>query len=516
MRHNMRYYLGILAVMLIGLSARAATHYVVPPETAGATPANPYTSWGTAGTSINDVVKAAMTNTPDRLVLVTNGTYYLTNMIVITNGLTLRSFHTGSVDVAGTVLNGNWPNTTNRCFYMSTTAAGAVIDGFTITNGCAAAESLEGRGGGIYLSYGIVTNCVITGNQTPTNGNGGGVYMGGGATVTCSTISGNLATNIDCVGGGVYFNSGGVVTNCLISTNRAFRGGGAYMNAGGLLINCTIANNVARPPPGLGGAGGMGGGGSVSQPGMILGCTIASNYAYASTGGSGSSAYGGGVNLGAGCLMRDCLVAYNVSATYGGGLNMAGTVSNCVIRNNSATSGGSFAIIGAGLVINSTIVSNSNAMMIQNGTNRNCLIAYNSAGIWVYPGFGGYFQNCTVVSNGSGFTFSAPAILENCIVYYNGTTGTNYTGSGVWTNSCTTPMPTGTYDVANITNAPQFADSASGNFRLSANSPCINRGVNCDWMTNNVDLDGRMRIRYGTVDMGAYEAIYDGTIFRIP
>ena len=121
----MRYYLLILAVMLIGLSAPAATHYVVPPGTAGANPIDPYTDWGTAGTNIIDVVNAALTNTGTKLVLVTNGTYYLTNQIYINNGLTLRSFNSGTTDVTGTVLNGNYPTTTNCLIYMH--HAGAVV-----------------------------------------------------------------------------------------------------------------------------------------------------------------------------------------------------------------------------------------------------------------------------------------------------------------------------------------------------------------------------------------------------
>ena len=56
----------------------------------------------------------------------------------------------------------------------------------------------------------------------------------------------------------------------------------------------------------------------------------------------------------------------------------------------------------------------------------------------------------------------------------------------------------------------------AGNYRLIANSPCINTGTNGNWMTNSYDRDGRTRIRYGTVDMGAYEKIYEGTIYRIP
>ena len=43
----------------------------------------------------------------------------------------------------------------------------------------------------------------------------------------------------------------------------------------------------------------------------------------------------------------------------------------------------------------------------------------------------------------------------------------------------------------------------------------MNAGMNQSWMTNSVDMDVRARIRYGTVDMGAYEMIYEGTIYRI-
>ncbi len=65
----------------------------------------------------------------------------------------------------------------------------------------------------------------------------------------------------------------------------------------------------------------------------------------------------------------------------------------------------------------------------------------------------------------------------------------------------------------NITNDPFFIDKDSGNWRLTPNSPCVNQGFNQDWMTNSYDLDNRIRIRYGTVDMGAYELIYEGSIY---
>ena len=62
---------------------------------------------------------------------------------------------------------------------------------------------------------------------------------------------------------------------------------------------------------------------------------------------------------------------------------------------------------------------------------------------------------------------------------------------------------------------PKFKDFAGGNYRLSGNSPCVNRGSNETWMTGAFDLDSRIRIRYGTVDMGAYERLNPGTIYTI-
>jgi len=76
-------------------------------------------------------------------------------------------------------------------------------------------------------------------------------------------------------------------------------------------------------------------------------------------------------------------------------------------------------------------------------------------------------------------------------------------GTVNWTGGC-------------ITNAdPQFVNKDTGNWRLKSTSPCINAGINQSWMTGAGDLDGRQRIRYGTVDIGAYETIYEGTIYRM-
>jgi len=62
----------------------------------------------------------------------------------------------------------------------------------------------------------------------------------------------------------------------------------------------------------------------------------------------------------------------------------------------------------------------------------------------------------------------------------------------------------GLFGVNNFTNPPLFANLATGDFHLSAASPCINAGNN-SFITNSTDLDGNPRIVGGIVDLGAYE-----------
>jgi len=47
--------------------------------------------------------------------------------------------------------------------------------------------------------------------------------------------------------------------------------------------------------------------------------------------------------------------------------------------------------------------------------------------------------------------------------------------------------------------------SEAGDFRQQATSPCVDAGVNEEWMFVVVDIGGNPRIFNGTVDMGAYE-----------
>jgi hypothetical protein len=69
---------------------------------------------------------------------------------------------------------------------------------------------------------------------------------------------------------------------------------------------------------------------------------------------------------------------------------------------------------------------------------------------------------------------------------------------------------------ANITADPLFNARDAGDFTLQAGSPCINAGLNANWMIEAVDLAGRPRIQRGQVDLGAYEtAPPAGTVILI-
>lgn len=213
-------------------------------------------------------------------------------------------------------------------------------------------------------------------------------------------------------------------------------------------------------------------------------------------------------------LIADCIVENNTSSglSYQYGTN---TLSRCIIRGNmsSASSGG--LSMGAGTYYM-----------------YNCLVYNNTA-----AGIGGaiykwsatgplYIYNCTIVSNlstavGSGGVRSSAANpIVNSIVYSNyfNSSVDNIYGFGgtVLTNTCTSatnsfPGP------GNITNHPQFVDFAGQNFRLAANSPCINAGLNAIWMDNALDMDSRFRKdRFsGVVDMGCYEYLQQGMVFNV-
>jgi hypothetical protein len=234
-------------------------------------------------------------------------------------------------------------------------------------------------------------------------------------------------------------------------------GGGAYY---GTLNNCTLSGNRASSD----------GGGAYRS--MLNNCILSGNNA--SSGGGASD-----------CTLNNCTLTGN-SASYDGGGSYASTLNNCALSGNRANNDGGGSCYG---------------------TLNNCTLWGNSASYDGGGASGGRLNNCTLQGNSStyGAGGASGGTLKNCIVWGNTRTSgvTNNYDVGTFSNSCTTPLPSGT---GNITNSPNFMDAANSNFLLRVGSPCINAGSNA-FVVGSTDLVGNPRIQNNTVDMGAYEML---------
>ncbi len=458
----------VAAMQLLAFSAMAATFYVAEDGSDSNVGTN---GWSDALPTIGSAVGKAVNYDT---ILVSNGTYKVSTYIYVNKALDIRGFSGKPQD---TIVNGNFPFTTNRCFFLNHT--GAVVSAFTITNGC----MFDGPGGGVSLNAGMVSNCVISWNRAYAT-NTVGVYGGGGVGGTITAY--------------------GAVVNSIISHNITSNGGGGlamYVPGGYFLVsNCQIIGNSA----------------------------ITNIY-------TTSSGYGGGlvvspVNSGY-ALITDCLIASNTSSRSGGGISYTptyllnnGVVANCIIRDN-ATAAGEY---GGGVFMSV-------------GTLRNCLFTGNTAGRGGGVYMSGVatgnkmLQNCTVIGNtnathGGGVSIISGAnpYLQNCIVWGNtgpaGGSNVSVEASSTavsFSNCCTAGGATVAAALVNqySTNNLSVAPGLAADYRLAKESPCVNAGVNQSWMreAGGVDLDRRQRLdRFSRlVDMGCYEYVSEGMMFSI-
>lgn len=208
-------------IALFAWKSEAADRYV---WTNSPSPGAAYVSWSNAAHTIQEAIDAS---SGGDVIWVTNGVYMLSSAISVTKGVTLRSVN----GAAFSVVDGNHAV---GCLYLNHT--GAVVSGFTVTNGSASA------GGGVQLYGGRVEACLIRGNGAAQ---GGGVYAANAVTLRNCVISGNAAPN---GGGGLVLGSGVTVENCTIAGNSSAAGPGGGVWAQGApnwLRNCIVYGNTA-------------------------------------------------------------------------------------------------------------------------------------------------------------------------------------------------------------------------------------------------------------------------------
>lgn len=293
-----------------------------------------------------------------------------------------------------------------------------------------------------------------------------------GATIRGFTIRNFWPTNANV--GAISANYRALITECLIISNRSqndLSAGGVYLAHNAYLADSMVVNNIASAYAGV-----------YAYPGSISNCVINSNYAFGSA--SGYAIYARG-----------------------------STIDKCVVGWNTATG----AMEGAGGVY-----------MEIGGTIRNSLICSNyhfnrcggiNANTWIT------IQNCTIVNNqahdwgaGAALRVSSGCLVQNCVIWSNISDGGEYIGGDATVtnqNNCSpATLTTGTNNSGNTTNHPLFIDWASGNYRFNRSSPCVNTGTNQDWMTFDLDGHHRIDVFSGIVDMGCYEYVPAGLMFK--
>ncbi len=456
--------------------------------------------------------------------------------------------------------------------------AGPLVIGCDIIGNISTNSAAHTGGGGVALRLGgKIDNCVISENQA-TNEGGGVRFSYSGELTNCIV---NSNKSFDC-GGGISFGTSatGTVVNCTIAGNETEKnGGGIYWFGDALsafIKDCVISNNTARYL----GATKQGGGGifcnyvSGTMNVIVDSCDIVNNWVL---GYRADLINGGGGGIYTLCtiLITNCVISGNTSEGCVGGMMLDGskgniaTVKNCIISNNHAVNCGGVYMYNTNVLENCTVSDNtvtsayagvymrypaatmSNCVISGNiaGTNYggifmtdraeliNCLISDNTAsniGGGVYMLKEGTIRNCTIAGNnadtttgyGSGLCLH-PAdnhiLVENCIIYSNNVSGVHSNWSAVTTtyihltNSCS-DLSMNPFGAGNITAYPKFTDVQAGNYRLRAGSPCINTGINHDWMIESKDLDGNPRLDAWShiVDMGCYEHIATkGCLFSI-
>lgn len=424
----------------------------------GQAPSAPYTTWVTAASSIQDAVDKAGTNDTvwvgaGRYTRPANFTNYIgTNVVFINKPLVLRSSN-GVPE--STIIDGGGSSRGIAVFYLQTTSNLFVIDGFTVTN-CYATN----MGGGLLFNgdnlcrwTGVVVNCIITHN-----------------TVAWGTNNGSFRDTIGARGGGIGRYNWNVSAGC-----------------GLIVTNCVIRNNTALKGPGAADTS-AGGGLYITGYGtpVVADCLIENN-----TSGDGAGEH----NYMASTLLERCVIRNNTATAGGGGLMLgssAATIRNCLIYNNAA------ATYGGGIY--NTYANNPHII--------NCTITSNTA-----PAVYGAGIRVRFASQGAGLRVCNSIIYSNA---YNADLLSDIYTNFFFTNTCifSTNDLVAEACTGNFTNSPEFVDFAGQDFHLAPGSPCVNAGTNQDWMTNEVDLNGEQRIRYGTVDVGACEMIRDSSIYR--
>ncbi|MBN1968421.1 MAG: S8 family serine peptidase [Candidatus Delongbacteria bacterium] len=451
-----------------------------------------------------------------------------------------------------------WENSKTIVMFYSSSSL-TLMDGFTIAhgksdNGGGAGISIYG-GGGTNSSSPTIRNCSFEYNSGATYG--GGIFangygssvlstpvidncrfyqnrsnLGGGiCSSECSPIISNcyFELNLGTDGAAINHSSGcygvgrAIIDNCVFYNNKSLGQWNTLINnvvtidqGKALLENCLFEQNI----PTFSGAVYC----RISEV-DIENCTFKENTPENdSTGGAAIRTEDGILNV------KGCNFENNSVGSPGGAIHTTGTpltVENSIFKGNTS---GSW---GGAIFTNGDNASITNCLFTGNNSGDDggaiCFNNNNSASV----------INCTISGNlaqsngardnhgGGIYSLNNNPIIKNSIIWGN---DAETDGDDIY-NSNSTPLISysnirdcgnsgdtwnstfGSDEGNNISSYPYFIDyilpencpNTLGDYRLLANSECLNAGNN-GFISLEYDLDGNARIQNEAVDMGAYES----------
>lgn len=194
----------------------------------------------------------------------------------------------------------------------------------------------------------------------------------------------------------------------------------------------------------------------------------------------GLASEGGAVSLSSG-VVQDCLLKENKGRYKGGGafLSGSGILRNCIVVGNRVYDGWNGTVWGGGIY------------MSQGGVVENCTVVGNEANAGWYGDAGGGI-----------YCYGVGMSVRNSVFYRN----TARYGADLYSGPATY-LPAGTVLNCLVGTDPLFVDMDAGDYRFGVVSPCVDAGLNAEWMTVGVDFGGNPRVLGQSVDIGAYEYV---------
>lgn len=387
---------------------------------------------------------------------------------------------------------------------------------------CTIAENEAENGAGLYIVNGsrpILRECVISANAA--TGSGGGVANASGSQATFDDCT--ITDNTAAVGAGMNCgDSSPTITNCLFVLNVASETAGAINckdHASPMIHGCRFRYNKA-----------------VEYNAGAIKCNLFSSPTISDSNFYGnSSVHGGGMYIldNSAPTVRRCMFHYNTAFVdpvgrrggSGGGVVISGgeaVFDDCFFQANESEAGaGVSCAAGSPKIINSMFIYNwasqiGGGILVNNAdpTIANCRFVENNAvygggAVYNYGGSEATLTNCTVIDNMAflGWAIwtgnnSHPTVI-NSVLWDNGP-GPIYSDATSTTTVTYSDVQGLLGGVGNINANPLLFNAPF--YRLSAGSPCIDRGSNAGVPIDvTTDVDGLPRFADDpfTVDLGS-------------